>query len=106
MAQTVAEELVQDHLDPLASSHPQTWDKYFAILTFFVLSSIIQGCSNIFHGMPRRFGFFSRLWSVSFRTAHMLTKCGNTYQLSMKCLKLSLQKMPASGSSFNFGMGC
>lgn len=31
------------------------------MLTRFVLSSVIHGCSSIFHGMPRRLGFFSRL---------------------------------------------
>lgn len=34
------------------------------MLTRFVLSSVIHGCSSIFHGMPRRLGFFSKLFDV------------------------------------------
>lgn len=49
------------HFDPLASSQPHTWDRYLPMLTRFVLSSVIHGCSSIFHGIPRRLGFFSRL---------------------------------------------
>lgn len=49
------------HFDPLASSQPHTWDRYLPMLTRLVLSSVIHGCSSIFHGIPRRLGFFSRL---------------------------------------------
>ena len=75
------------------------------MLTRFVLSSVIHGCSSIFHGIPRRLGFFSRLVEAGQLRARFDSK-KMTYQLSMKCLKLSLQKMPASGSSFSLGMGC
>lgn len=100
-----------DHLDPLGSSHPHTWVRYLPMLTFFVLSSVIHGCSSIFQGMPRRLGFFSRLEQDQSARLNSVGKgdgvvLRGTHQLSMKCLKLSLQKIPASGSSFNLGIGC
>lgn len=39
----------------------QTWAMKFAMLTFLVLMSSIQGCSSIRQGVARRGGSFSRL---------------------------------------------
>lgn len=86
------------------SSQPQTVERKCAMLTRLARISIIHGCSSIRHGEARRDGSFSRLEFVS--GCFSLRDRRWTYQHSMKYLKLSLHLMPASGSSFSFGIGC
>jgi len=77
------------------------------MLTFFAFISTIHGCSSIRHGVARRLLSFSRLCNklVSTCLCSCSSRKSKTYQHSMKYLKFSLQRIPASCSSRSFGIG-